>query len=79
MKHNKETRQATALIRRQRNVDEYKETLKLTFESFCEQTSLEDPTKADFKAFKETVKAKLKCAEKEVEILTERVNLNQRF
>ena len=75
MKHNQETRQATALIRRKRNVNEHKEALKLSFESFVEQTDLENPTKADFEVFKNKIKEKLKCAEKEVEVLEERVKL----
>lgn len=79
MNSKKEVRQATALIRRQRNVEEYRKALKTTFEEFCEEKGFdssenEKAKKALFKANREGFSQKLKKAEQEVAVLEARLN-----
>ena len=67
MKKNKEPRQATALIRRKRNVEEYQQSLK------AKQAKPEDfeGTQDEFMTF---LALKLKKAEQEIEVLEDRLN-----
>jgi len=72
MKHGLNERRATALIRRQRNVEEYKKVLKQSLEEFNKEHKV-FLNEENFAGYKHLVKYKLKLAEKEVATLKERV------